>query len=61
MKISFVAPHTSDKASSQHVSNPAEENEEQNDTSHSAVVGSHTAISNDHRANIKGRYHIYQQ
>lgn len=24
MKISFVAPHTSDKASSQHVSNPAE-------------------------------------
>lgn len=40
----------SDKASSQHVSNPAKENEEENNTNPSAVVGSCTAISSDHRA-----------
>lgn len=44
MKISFVAPHMSDKANSHHVSNPAEENEEENNTNPSAAFSSHTVI-----------------
>lgn len=60
MKICFVAPHTSDKASSHQVSNAEERKTKQNETNHSSVLGSHTEIYNDHRAVPKGRHDSYQ-
>ena len=52
MKISFVAPHTSDRASSQHVCNPAEGER----TEALAVFGSRTDVYDDHRTVLKGKH-----